>query len=304
LKSTIEPEFPYDTLFCYTYGMAIRLTFAFLLSLVAVVPTQAAAPPPVQITVPRTTIRQGEALAVTVSVRGGASRVDLRFAGRPFRLYPAGGQWRTIVGTDPITTPGAHALVVDAVTPAGASATARVQVRVEKVAFATRSLSFDPDRRTLLRPEVAARERERVNAALRVLHPAQLWDGPFMRPVDGRISSPYGVLSIYHGQVRGFHTGTDFAADEGTPVYAGGAGIVRLAEELPLSGKAVLVDHGLGMITSYLHLSSITAQVGQRVRRGELLGHVGSSGLATGPHLHWGLRANGVRVDPMLWTQP
>jgi murein DD-endopeptidase MepM/ murein hydrolase activator NlpD len=304
MKSTLEFEFPCGASFCYTYDMATRLSAMLLLVIVAVAPLQAAAPAPVQVTVGRTTIRQGEALAVAVSVHGGATRASLRFAGRPFRLYPVGGQWRTIVGADPITAPGAHALVVDAVTPAGATVSTRLQVRVEKVAFATRQLSFDPERRPLLRPEVAARERDRVNAALRVLHPAQLWDGPFMRPVEGRISSPYGVLSIYHGRVRGFHTGTDFAADEGTPVYAAAAGIVRLAEELPLSGKAVLVDHGLGMITSYLHLSSITAQVGQRVRKGELVGHVGSTGLATGPHLHWGLRANGVRIDPMPWTEP
>lgn len=272
--------------------------------LLAGVPAQAA-PPAVRITVPRTVLAQGEALDVTVAIRGGAERAHLRFAGRAFPLYPTGpGTWRTIVGTDPLTPPIVHVILVGAVGPDGAPRSGRVAVRVRKVTFPTRRLAFDPERRTLLRPEVAARERERVNAALRALHPSPLWDGPFARPVEARVSSPYGVLSIYHGQVRGFHTGTDFAAPEGTPVYAAAAGIVRLAEELPLSGKAVLVDHGLGMITSYLHLSSIAAQVGQRVRKGELLGHVGSTGLATGPHLHWGMRANGVRVDPMSWTAP
>ncbi|MDQ7857418.1 MAG: M23 family metallopeptidase [Armatimonadota bacterium] len=272
--------------------------------LLAGVPAQAA-PASIRITIPRDVVAQGEALDVTVVIHGGAERAQLRFAGRTFRLYPAGrGVWRTIVGTDPITAPGAHAIVVEAASPQGAWVSGRVPVRVRKVTFPTRRLAFDPERRALLRPEVAARERERVNAALRVLHPSPLWDGPFARPVEAPVSSPYGVLSIYHGQVRGFHTGTDFAAPEGTPVYAAAAGIVRLAEELPLSGRAVLVDHGLGIITSYLHLSSITAQVGQRVRRGDLVGHVGSTGLATGPHLHWGMRANGVRVDPMPWIAP
>jgi murein DD-endopeptidase MepM/ murein hydrolase activator NlpD len=260
---------------------------------------------PVRIVVPRTVLAQGEALDVTVAIPGGAERVSLRFAGRAFRLYATGpGAWRTIVGTDPLSPPGAHAIVVEAVGSAGAPLSARLPVRVRKVTFPTRRLAFDPERRALLRPEVAARERERVNAALRVLHPAPLWDGPFARPVEGPISSPYGVLSIYHGRVRGFHTGTDFAAPEGTAVYAAAEGIVRLAEELPLSGRAVLVDHGLGVVTSYLHLSSISARVGQRVRKGERIGHVGSTGLATGPHLHWGMRANGVRVDPMPWTAP
>lgn len=284
--------------------MTVARWTALAVVLLAGGPAQAALAP-VRIDVARTVIAQGETLDITVAIPGGVERVSLRFAGRAFRLYATGpGTWRTVVGTDPLSSPGAHAIVVEAMGPAGTPLGARVPVRVRKVTFPTRHLAFDPERRALLRPEVAARERARVNAALRVLHPAPLWEGPFARPLEAPISSPYGVLSIYHGQVRGFHTGTDFAAPEGTPVYAAAAGIVRLAEELPLSGKAVLVDHGLGIVTSYLHLSSISARVGQRVRKGELIGHVGSTGLATGPHLHWGMRANGVRVDPMPWTAP
>jgi murein DD-endopeptidase MepM/ murein hydrolase activator NlpD len=123
-------------------------------------------------------------------------------------------------------------------------------------------------------------------------------------PVDGPVSSPYGVLSIHQGQVLGFHGGVDFASPAGTPVVAPADGIVRLAESLPLSGNAVLMDHGLGVVSSYLHLSEIAVRAGQRIIKGELVGRVGSTGLATGPHLHWGLRVNGVRVDPLPWTKP
>ncbi|MDR5703086.1 MAG: M23 family metallopeptidase, partial [Armatimonadota bacterium] len=77
----------------------------------------------------------------------------------------------------------------------------------------------------------------------------------------------------------------------------------RLAEALPLSGNAILLDHGLGIVTSYLHLSQINVSPGQRVKRGEIIGLVGSTGLATGPHLHWGMRVNGVHVNPLPWTR-
>ncbi|MGH2349374.1 MAG: M23 family metallopeptidase [bacterium] len=128
------------------------------------------------------------------------------------------------------------------------------------------------------------------------------------------MTSPYGVVSVYchadcagsqrrQGQIRGFHRGVDLAAAAGTPVAAANDGIVRLAETLPLSGKAVLLDHGMGIVTSYLHQSAILVRPGQRVRRGEIIGRVGSTGLSTGPHLHWGLRINGVHVDPMPWTR-
>jgi murein DD-endopeptidase MepM/ murein hydrolase activator NlpD len=183
-----------------------------------------------------------------------------------------------------------------------ASLTARRTVTVVRVAFPRREITFDPALAPLLTQEAAERERRRVVQALRVLHPSQLWTDPLALPLEGKLTSEYGVLSIYQKQVRGFHGGVDIQAPLGTPVRAAGRGIVRLAESLPLSGHAVLVDHGLGVVTSYLHMSEIGVRVGQKVGRGEILGRVGSTGLSTGPHLHWGLRVNGTKVDPMPWT--
>jgi murein DD-endopeptidase MepM/ murein hydrolase activator NlpD len=225
----------------------------------------------------------------------------IRFAGRAWPAYPAGTDWRTLIAVDATTKPGRYALSVIVYNADGRRVPVARTVHVTQVAFPKRRLTFSPDRQALLTPEKAAYERRRVTAALSVLHPAQLWNGMFIRPVDAKVSSPYGVLSIYQGVVRGFHGGTDFAADEGVPVRAVAAGIVRLAEMLPLSGNAVLVDHGLGVVTSYLHLSEIQTRAGRRVAKGEVVGKVGMTGLATGPHLHLGLRANGVRVDPLPW---
>lgn len=261
-------------------------------------------PTPVHVQIARTSLRQGEAAGVAVRTSSPVVRITLTFAGRSWPLYPSGTlTWRTVVGTDPTTAPRRHTLVVEAVTVEGGLVAARRVILVAKVTFPSRRITFDPDRQALLTPEKAAEERRRVAAALRELHPRQLWSGPLVMPVEGPVSSPYGVLSIYQGVMRGFHGGVDIAADEGTPVYAAATGIVRLADALPLSGNAVLMDHGLGVVTSYLHLASVAVQAGQRVTRGELVGHVGSTGLATGPHLHWGLRVNGVRVDPIPWTR-
>ncbi len=266
-------------------------------------PDAGAAGHPLDLRVSATTVPQGGTVEVHVRSASTAQQVRVRFSNRAWPVYPAGTRiWRTIVGTDPLTTPGRHLIVAEATGSGGTPLSARAEITVTRVAFATRRLTFDPDRRLLLSPEAAAEERRRVAAALRVLHPEQLWTGPLAVPVEGPVSSPYGVLSVYHDQVRGFHGGVDIAAAEGTPVRAAATGIVRLAEALPLSGNAVLVDHGLGVITSYLHMSAINVRAGQHVSRGDIVGRVGSTGLATGPHLHWGLRANGVRVDPMHWT--
>ena len=219
-------------------------------------------------------------------------------------MYPTGATvWRTILGTDPTTKPGRQMIAIEAVAANGTRLVAQREVTVARVNFPRRRLTFDPEQLALLTPEAVQRERTRIQAALRVLHPAQLWTDPFALPLEGGISSGYGVLNVYQGQTRGFHGGVDIPAPAGTPVRTAGDGIVRLAELLPLSGNAVLIDHGLGLITSYLHLSEITVRVDQTVTKGDVLGRVGSTGLAIGPHLHWGLSVNGVRVDPMPWTR-
>ncbi|MDR7452834.1 MAG: M23 family metallopeptidase [Armatimonadota bacterium] len=263
----------------------------------------AASGPAVVLQVSRSSLRQGEAIRVTIETAAPASRPAVRFAGRSWAAYPAGGTtWRTILGTDPMTAAGRHTIAVAVVTAAGARVTAARQVTVTWVDFPRRRITFDPKQAALLTRENVEIERRKVREALRALHPQPLWQDPLLLPVRGPVSSGYGVLSVYQAQVRGFHGGVDFAVEAGTPVRAAADGIVRLAEPLPLSGNAILIDHGLGVISSYLHLSQIGVRPGQRVAKGEVIGRVGSTGLATGPHLHWGLRVNGVRVDPLPWT--
>ena len=135
--------------------------------------------------------------------------------------------------------------------------------------------------------------------------PRPLWEGPFGQPVsDSRITSPFGTRRSYNnGPVDGFHGGTDFGAGSDAPIYAPAAGRVVLAEELGVRGKAVLIDHGLGVFSGYWHQSQLAVRMGQTVQRGDLIGYVGDTGLVTGAHLHWEIRVGGIAVDPMQWTQ-
>jgi murein DD-endopeptidase MepM/ murein hydrolase activator NlpD len=231
--------------------------------------------------------------------------VQVRFAGRTWPVYPAGGTAvRTILGTDPTTRPGRQPIAIEATSANGTRSSARRDITVARVAFPTRRIDFAPAQEALLTPDKVALERRLVREALRVLSSFQLWQDPFVLPIEGSSGSGYGVLSIYQGVVRGFHGGIDIPVPAGTPVRAAAAGIIRLAGPLPLSGNAVMIDHGLGVVTSYLHLSAIEVHVSQRVKRGDVVGRVGSTGLATGPHLHWGVSVNGVHVDPLPWTRP
>lgn len=127
----------------------------------------------------------------------------------------------------------------------------------------------------------------------------------FIWPAQGHISGVYGSQRILNGVPKAPHFGTDIAAPEGSPVVAPADGIVRLAgSDFYLTGGTVILDHGHGIYTNFLHLSAIDVKVGQAVKQGERIGAVGATGRATGPHLHWGLNWNEIRLDPALLVPP
>jgi len=125
-----------------------------------------------------------------------------------------------------------------------------------------------------------------------------------MSPSAGPVESNYGQQGVYNGHRQWWHQGVDFAASAGAPVVAANAGVIALAQALPLGGNTLVIDHGHGVLTEYLHLSSFAVHAGARVERGALIGRIGATGLVTGPSLHWGLIVNGIPVNPLFWMEP
>ena len=123
-------------------------------------------------------------------------------------------------------------------------------------------------------------------------------------PADGRLSSRFGLRRVFNGEPRAPHTGLDVAVPAGTPIRAPADGVVSLVDDLYFNGKTVFVDHGQGFVSMVCHLEQAGVQAGQTVRRGEVVGRSGSSGRATGPHLHWSVYLNGAAVDPALFIGP
>jgi murein DD-endopeptidase MepM/ murein hydrolase activator NlpD len=126
-----------------------------------------------------------------------------------------------------------------------------------------------------------------------------IWEGPFLRPVQGEVVGPFGRSSIINEQPRSPHSGVDLRAERGTPVKAMNSGKVVLTGDHFFTGLTVVIDHGGGIQSMYFHLDKILVQEDQKVGKGEVIGLVGSTGRATGPHLHLGVRVNGARVDPL-----
>ncbi|HEY6942956.1 M23 family metallopeptidase [Dokdonella sp.] len=161
-------------------------------------------------------------------------------------------------------------------------------------------------------PEIAERikrEQARVVAARERDDAREDYMQAFAWPVDGRISGRFGNQRIYVVDGRDVpkspHSGMDIAVPEGTPVKAPAAGVVTFADPgLYLTGGTVLIDHGHGVSSNFLHLSRIDVKLGQRVAQGDVIGAAGMTGRATGPHLHWGMNWFDVRVDPLLLLNP
>lgn len=142
------------------------------------------------------------------------------------------------------------------------------------------------------------RDREKVRQALGQQLPERMWSLPFTRPVPGGVSSLFGMKRVFNGEPRSVHRGLDLRGAAGTPIYACADGQVALVDNLYFSGNTVYLNHGDGVFTAYLHMSEPKVSPGQMVKKGDLVGLVGSTGRVTGPHLHLSLLVQGQSVDP------
>ncbi|MGE3707707.1 MAG: M23 family metallopeptidase [Vicinamibacterales bacterium] len=219
-------------------------------------------------------------------------RPDLRSSPSPV--------WVALVGIDLDVRPGAVTAIVTADTAAGPISTS-VPIVVRRKAFPTRRLRVNP---ALVDPPPEALARIKAEVArVRDIYgapaPTALWQLPFVRPVADPANSRFGSRSIFNGRRGSPHAGADFLSATGTPIRAPSGGRVRLAADQYFSGNTVILDHGLGLFSIFAHLSAFEVAEGDMVAPGQVIGRVGATGRVTGPHLHWGVRASGARVDPL-----
>ncbi len=149
-------------------------------------------------------------------------------------------------------------------------------------------------------------ELAQIGAARALASDAAGWRQDFIWPITGRISGRFGRKRFYQGQPGSYHPGMDIAAGQGSAFIAPADGVVILATSAPftLEGMLLMIDHGGGLSSAFLHCSRLAVRTGDRVRQGQVIGYVGMSGRATGPHLHWGLRWREARLDPLLFVPP
>jgi len=239
-------------------------------------------------------------------VPGGVAVVDLgpsasapsaTYQGKPLLVIHEDGQrWIALVGLPLTTKPGSQQIQVNG------KRTLSFQVAskhyVEQRITIKNQQQVNPDAANLKRIERELAEQTRAYQQFSARQPSNLL---FDKPVNGPLSSPFGLRRFFNGEERNPHSGLDFAANRGTPIKAPAAGTVILTGDYFFNGKTVFVDHGQGLISMFCHLSEIGVKVGDELPRGGVLGKVGATGRATGPHLHWNVSLNDARVDPAIF---
>ena len=238
-------------------------------------------------------------------VPGGVAVLDLgdgpvapqaRYQGKPALVVnEEGKRWIAIVGIPLTVRPGAQQIEAN-----GRLLDFQVgprHYREQRITLKNQQ-QVNPDQQNLARIERELAEQSTVYRQFSARQPSNLL---FDKPVDGPLSSPFGLRRFFNGEERNPHSGLDFAVPAGTPIRAPAAGKVILLGDYFFNGKTVFVDHGQGLISMFCHLSRIEVQTGQELPRGGVIGRVGATGRATGPHLHWNVSLNDARVDPSIF---
>ena len=244
----------------------------------------------------------GEAVLVRVVPSAAVTEVRGDIFDETVYFYPAdGAAWQGLVGIDLLVEPGGYDLTL-VMRPVGGAPVERVYpLIVADKAYPTRQLTVAP-RYVEPPPDVSARiarEAQEQQAIFARASTDRLWRGSWGLPVAGRATSAFGSRSVFNGQSRSPHSGADFRATEGTPVVAPNVGRVALTGDTYFSGGSVILDHGWGLYSYFAHLSKILVDEGDLIEPGQTVGLAGATGRVTGPHLHWTLRMNGARVDPL-----
>lgn len=244
---------------------------------------------------------QGEILYVTLEDRNIKSAVGY-FQGREIPFFKTeNNSFGALVGIDMGVKPDNYTMVLKLKDKAGAVRKRKYTLNIASGSFGTQTLTLPEDM-----VELDNKTLERVKKEQAIIDKVwesdtmdRLWEGEFLLPVRGEIAGTFGQNRIINGESRNPHSGEDIKASEGTEVLATNAGSVRLVADFFFSGKSIIIDHGMGLYSMYFHLSRVDVKEGERIKKGHVIGLVGQSGRATGPHLHWGIRANGARVNPL-----
>jgi murein DD-endopeptidase MepM/ murein hydrolase activator NlpD len=246
------------------------------------------------------TVRQGDWVRVRFVAPEGRRvvKASLVYAGETLPCFSMEGALVALFAVSARTPPGRATPVLWVRYEDGEVEKYPQSLLIQSADFPRQSIRMPKSKTHLMAPEILEKEKRILYSAMEAPTPEPLWEGSFLSPVAGRVSSPFGRTRYVNGRFWSSHAGLDIAAAAGTPVKAANSGRVVVARPLWMRGQTVMIDHGLGVFTLYNHLSRIDVKEGDTVRKGQVVGLVGSTGFSTGAHLHWELRVHRTPANP------
>lgn len=246
-----------------------------------------------------TTAQLGDTISVVIEQSPTSSTPTVKLGQKTYPAFKTNsGNFRALLPTTPLDKPGTLQIQVT-----GEGEVKNLTVPLRKRSFPVQSITLSGAAGADGTPQ----EFDRVDAFKALVTPEKYWNGPLLKPNAGPITAGYGIRRYYNGVFAEdyYHRGVDYAGDTGSPVVAPAAGKIalvgRASQGFKIHGNVVGIDHGQGVASIMLHLSRIDVKEGDFVQAGQRIGAVGSTGAATGPHLHWGFYVNGMAVDPVPW---
>jgi murein DD-endopeptidase MepM/ murein hydrolase activator NlpD len=279
-----------------------RVLLSISFSLLTALPLHGASP---KIRLSAEAIMPGETLRVEVDDIQPNQVNRLLFAKGTYQMFTIGpDSQRALVGIKLDAVPGKYPLKLQKRIdhPLHWVAIGESSVEISSRTFPTEDIHLS-DNIMAISKKYEHDEAAMIHKLMRQLIPEQYWEGMFDFPVDGPIETEFGIHRLRNHKDAGFHKGMDLKAKGGTPLKASAGGIVTLAKNLHAHGRTVLINHGQGVTTIYLHMKSFSVKPGQKVVKGQEIGKVGSSGISTAPHVHWQVCVHGVPVNPKTWTE-
>ena len=255
------------------------------------------------------TIKQGQTLTVFVNSASRLTQIELTVLGQKLPMYHMWHKrhphlFRGFVGFPAGTRPGKHLVAVAASDINGKHLATNATIEIQDSRFKVQRINLSKKKTKLLSHKYLRAEGKVLARHFKKQDKKVYFAGPFQGPTKGRISSSFGLRRKYNGnEISSYHKGLDIANKTGTPIVAANGGRVSLAVVWKSHGKTVMINHGHGIVTVYIHMNEILVKTGDWVKKGQLIGRIGSTGIASGPHLHFGISVNDIRIDPDQWIR-
>jgi murein DD-endopeptidase MepM/ murein hydrolase activator NlpD len=278
-----------------------RLALIFSL-FIAIFPGLALAQLP-QLVIEAKLAKQGKCFDVKLISAEGITAASAEFLDKKIRFFKQGDDYRAIIGVPVAQKPGSYPLIVKLTDEQGGAKELAREVKILPYKFPRVSFWLKPEKHKLMATPAVVDEWALIEKPLLVEREEQAWKRNFVLPVKGAVSMYFGTIEKVNGKSQGRHRGLDLAVPIGTKVSAANAGTVVFAQKMTVYGGTMVVDHGQGIHTIYLHLSKFLAPVGQAVTKGQVIALSGNTGYSSGPHLHWAMSVHDLRVDPLQWTR-